>query len=398
MSVVKFEEIRFDCALYNGYKPCVHGNYCPGCVQFVAAEGAEADAGAPVCGPTPTEPRAEHAPFTILMIKTGALGDVLRTTALLQPLQRAHPDMHLVWLTDPSAVPLLQHNPFIREVQPFNETTVEWLAGRDFDLLINLEKEKAPLQLAGRIRARERRGFAPTRLGTPTVFNAAARHALVLGISDELKFRINTRSYPSIVAEASELDFQRDPYVLIPSEESARVADEIRARLPHPGRPVIGLNSGCGAVFRTKQWTLENWVELVHSLQAQGDANILLLGGKAEQELNAAIIARTHNVVDTGTENSLPAFFGIVDACDLVVTSDSLGMHIAIALQKQVVALFGSTSATEIDLYDRGEKVITDFPCHPCYLKTCPLPTTCMEAMRGSAVAEAVLRRLAATE
>ena len=101
-------------------------------------------------------------------------------------------------------------------------------------------------------------------------------------------------------------------------------------------------------------------------------------------------------MIDTGTDNSLSAFFGVVDACDVVVSSDSLAMHIAIALGKCVVAIFGSTTPHEVDLYDRGEKVVTDFECSPCYLKTCDKSPTCMQALRGETVGEAVLRQLAA--
>ncbi|MGB9692674.1 MAG: glycosyltransferase family 9 protein, partial [Candidatus Sumerlaeaceae bacterium] len=160
-------------------------------------------------------------------------------------------------------------------------------------------------------------------------------------------------------------------------------------------RPWIGLNTGCGSVFRTKLWPMERWIELIRELQSTlPSLTLLLLGGPAEREMNAQILNHCPSLIDTGCDNSLEEFFGIVDACDLVVSSDSLAMHIAIALRKLVVALFGSTSATEIDLYDRGEKVITDFECSPCYLKQCDKSPTCMQAMTGRTVAHAVVRVL----
>lgn len=396
--MLKFEDIRFECALYNGYKPCRHGNQCAGCAFYEPVENAGPDAGAPHCVPAPVLTHVDGEPTRILIIKTGAMGDVLRTTTLLPVLKRAYPDAHITWITDVSAMPLLRANPMIHRLLPLDEKAVAQVVDQPFDLLLNFEKEKAPLALAGRISAAKRIGFAPTRSGAPTVFNPESQYSLLLGLSDELKFRGNQLSYPRIICEMSGLEYKRDPYVLELGQESHARRSEIEKMIPHPDQPRVGLNTGCGAVFRTKQWTLEGWTGLVNYIQAHApETQILLLGGKAETELNREILARTEGVIDTGVDNPLEHFFGVVDACDVVVSSDSLGMHIAIALKKYVVALIGSTSAVEIDLYDRGEKIVTTFACAPCYQKTCDLNPTCMQAMTPESVGEAVLRGIETT-
>jgi heptosyltransferase-2 len=389
--MLRFEDIRFDCALYNGYKPCRHGNECAGCPHH---EPLPAPAGVR----EPARPAAARpdGPARILVIKTGAMGDVLRTTALLAPLLRGHPGAAVSWVTDRAAVPLLDGNPAIAEILVFPSAECDALSGRDFDLLLNFEKDRALLELAAAVPAHDRAGFAPTPWGTPTVFNPESRYALLLGLSDELKFRANRKPYPQVVAEMARVAYRRDPYVLPQSAESEARRAQVLAMLAPGARPRIGLNTGCGAVFRTKQWTLEGWVELAAFVKGHTDADILLLGGKAEEQLNRDILARTHGVVDTRTDNPLAPFFGVVDACDIVVSSDSLAMHIAIALRKRVVAIFGSTTPHEVDLYGRGEKIVTDFACSPCYLKSCDREPTCMEALRGATVGEAVLRQLAA--
>jgi ADP-heptose:LPS heptosyltransferase len=389
--MLRFEDIRFDCALYNGYKPCRHGNECAGCPHVEAMPP-------PAAVREPARPSATRpaGPPRILIIKTGAMGDVLRTTALLAPLLRMHAGARITWVTDRSAAPLLEGNPAIAELLLFPSPECDALAAREFDLLLNFEKDRALLELAAAVPARDRAGFAPTPWGTPTVFNPESRYALLLGLSDELKFRVNRKPYPQVVAEMARAEYRRDPYALHLSPESVARRGELLAALPAPARPRIGINTGCGPVFRTKQWTLEGWVELAGLLRERADADILLLGGKAEAELNRDILARTAGVIDTGTANSLTAFPGVVDACDIVVSSDSLAMHIAIALGKRVVAIFGSTTPHEVDLYDRGEKVVTDFECSPCYLKTCDKSPTCMQALRGAMVGEAVLRQLSA--
>jgi ADP-heptose:LPS heptosyltransferase len=65
---------------------------------------------------------------------------------------------------------------------------------------------------------------------------------------------------------------------------------------------------------------------------------------------------------------------------DVVITGDSFGMHLAIALKKFVIAWFGLSCWTEIDLYDRGEKLYTaGLFCAPCWKKECPHNLECIQ-------------------
>jgi len=335
-----------------------------------------------------------------LIIKTGALGDVLRTTTLLHPLRRQFPQAHITWLTAKGAMPLLADNKMIDELVAMGAANVKVCLDKQYDLLINLEKEAEPLVLAGAVQAAQKAGYSPTPWGAAAVYNSEADYGLLLGINDDLKFYRNKKAYPEIIAEMAGLEYKRDPYVLELSPKSrdrlGAVKNLISERSNESRGPVIGLNSGCGSVFRTKQWTLDGWATLAQELIASHPGRVLLTGGEAERELNAEIMARVPGLIDTGNDNPLEEFFGIIEACDVVVTSDSLGMHVAIARQKRTVALFGSTSHHEIDLYDRGEKVITSFACSPCYLKTCDKAPTCMEAMSANTVAEAVHRQVKA--
>lgn len=409
--MLQYSDIKFDCALYSGYKPCRFGNQCRGCPHYEPLD-REGDADMPMTGGTPAN---TESPPRVAIIKTGALGDVLRTTTLLHPIHRAKPGASVTWITAPAAVPLLHANPLISELTTLTAETLNGLAAREFDVLYCFEKEELPLALAGRIRATKRFGFGPNRVGRPVVFNPESEYALLLGIDDELKFRRNTKPYPQIICEMAALPYRGDPYVLELTAAGEAARARVSARLAHRGAAVrVGINTGCGGVFRTKQWPEANLAELAGLLLREKGAAVLLLGGAAERELNAKLAAEVPGLVDTGCDNSLDEFFGIVDACDVVVTSDSLAMHIAIARGKRTVVLFGSTSATEIELYGRGEKVAVGYPCSPCYQKYCSedldynaavaagaaegmLPRTmCMEAISGAMVRDAVMRQAGA--
>ena len=119
---------------------------------------------------------------------------------------------------------------------------------------------------------------------------------------------------------------------------------------------------------------------------------ILLLGGLEEVERNKYLAKRYGDIViDTGCNNTIREFGALVNLCDIVVTGDTLAMHIAIGLGKKVIALFGPTSHVEIDLYGRGEKIYAGnssssfqlennkLKCLCCYRKDCNIHPNCME-------------------
>jgi ADP-heptose:LPS heptosyltransferase len=165
------------------------------------------------------------------------------------------------------------------------------------------------------------------------------------------------------------------------------------------GRPIIGINTGCGAVFPTKQWPRDNFMDLITILHEKTDSTLLLLGGPREREFNSFLLENCPQgaLIDAGTKNNMTEFMGIIELCDLILSADSLAMHLAIGRKKPVIALIGPTSAAEIDLYGRGEKVVSPHPCAPCYRKECLHTTTCMRDIQPEQVFDAILRHLPQT-
>lgn len=366
--------LKDDCSHFRGDKPCRFERLCGDCPEY--------------------DPLG--AKTKVLIIKCRAQGDVLRTTALLPGLKRKYPRSHVTWLVDGESVDLLAGNPLVDGILPFGLESALPLEVREFDVLVCLDKEPGLTALATKVRAARKFGFGMNAFGATTAFNDAASYALRLGVDDDLKFRRNRKTYQEIAAEAAEVDHARDEYVFALADTAKGKAREfMKAHGVDASRPSVGLNTGAGTKFETKQWPVEHYRELVRGLTDRLGANVFLLGGPREEALNAAIAAgappRVHN---TGNDHSLPDFAGFVSLMDVVVTSDTLGMHLAIALKKKVVALFGPTCPQEIDLYDRGVKLFTGASCAPCYRQTCP-DTICMKAIGPEQVLEEVGRLIA---
>ena len=95
-----------------------------------------------------------------------------------------------------------------------------------------------------------------------------------------------------------------------------------------------------------------------------------------------------------GTGNTIRQFQALLARCAVVVTGDSLGMHLAIAEKRPVVVLFGPTCAAEIELYGRGEVITAASHCAPCYRAECARNPSCMQAIEAGPVVAAVKRWL----
>ncbi|MGB6864521.1 MAG: glycosyltransferase family 9 protein [Candidatus Aminicenantaceae bacterium] len=348
--------IKADCLYFRGDKPCKFKILCDGCRHY------------------------KPFPKKILIIKCRAQGDVLRTTALLHGVKRKYSESHISWLVDAESVELLENNPFIDKLLPYQLESVMPLLVEEFDVLISLDKEAPSTSVASLVKCSKKFGFGMNTLGNLIPFNKEAEYAYQLGIDDDLKFKQNTKTYQEIVAKTAEIEYKRDPYVFqIGEHHKNRARDFFKNHRIPEDTLTIGLNTGAGVKFQTKQWPAVNYVKLIDSLSESFEANIFLLGGKRETELNRFIEKSSkHRVYNTGNDNSLLEFAGFLSLMDIVVTSDTLGMHLAIAQEKKVVALFGPTCPQEIDLYGRGVKLYAGADCSPCYKQTCD-DMKCME-------------------
>lgn len=364
-------KIHFDCRHYTGYKPCGISEFCDGCLQYKPKE------------------------FRILIIKLAALGDVLRTTPILTGLKKIYPESHISWMTDTAALPLLRGNPLIDKLCIMDAEGILVVSQSSFNLGLNFEKEDRALALFQAVRAKEKRGFEFSDAGSLGIANEASLYSLQLGLHDELKYRLNEETYQQTIFNMAGIPYSGEDYILEISEAAGEFAAHFAKQKNIHYRIRVGINTGCGGVFETKRWTEEGFIDLCRMLSKDGDCDLLLLGGAREREFNKSIMEKCGDIlIDTGCDNSLEMFLGVVSLCDVVVSSDSLAAHIALALKKQAVIFFGPTCAQEVDVYGRGEKIITNFPCAPCYLKMCRNLPRCLDKLDASRVYEAVRRRI----
>lgn len=363
--------IKSDCVFFIGEKPCQYKRLCDRC------------------------PHYKPFPLKILIIKGRAMGDVLRTTTLLPGLKRKYPKSHITWLVDEESVELLFDNPLIDRVLPFRWQQILRFHEEEFQVLISLDKEIPSTSLATKAKSDNKFGFGINIHGHLIIFNKASEHAYRLGIDDHLKFHKNKKTYQEIIYEACKLNYQKDHYIFQLQDQDRKKAEKyLKKHKLTKKRPWIGVNTGAGSKFETKRWPKERFLKLVNLLIEKKKATAFLLGGEGEKKINKWIEERAiDKVYNTGSKNSLREFAGFISFLDLVLSSDSLAMHLALALKKKVVVLFGSTCPQEIELYGQGKKIFAGVDCSPCYKETCS-DMKCMKAITSEDVFKEIKRLL----
>jgi heptosyltransferase-2 len=329
----------------------------------------------------------------ILIIKLGAMGDALRTTTILPALKDIYKDCHITWITDQRSFQVLQYSSLIDRLLILDFSTRLRLEIEEFDLLLSFDKAPEAISIATLCKAKEKMGFSMTKEGALSVFNKESEYALMLGLSDDLKFRKNKKTYPQIIFEMAGLVYQNQEYMIsVPSNEKF-CKNFLTKYAINKEDILIGISPGCGSVFLTKKWSLGGFAELIDILGKENKFRIVLLGGPEEIERDIRIKSMINTkIIDTGCSNTLGEFINLINLIDLIVAGDTLAFHLGIAIKKRVVGIFTSTSSSEIELYGRGEIIKADIKCAPCYKNECEL-MKCLETIKPEEVFEAVKRQ-----
>lgn len=274
-----------------------------------------------------------------------SFGDVLRTTFIL----RFFENYHVTWLTDKKAFPLLKDNKYISRVLLWGPEVVENLKGKFFDTVINFEKLKEVYLLVDSLKYKKLFGFSSAILYDKQRHSLKHRKLFKLSQSIESR-RKNKDCWQKILVEIIGKKWEEQKYVLGYHPKSKEKYD-------------LGFNWTTSRRWTNKAWPKRYWSRLEELIQ-----------GKYFISWQKGL-------------SNLYDYMDWINSCRLIVTADTLGLHLALALEKSVIALFGPTSPHEIYFYDCGTYLLPEFPlslkieknCMPCFKPSCRRGKLCIE-------------------
>ena len=352
-----------------------------------------------------------EAPQRILIVKFGALGDILMTTPLLTALRRAYPEAHITWAAEDTNVGAIEANPYVDEILLWNSghwrlmrstkprnwlknqfglrwlmqaLRLKWLLHRRFNVFISFHPEQWQFLL---------NAVAPsTSIG---VFESPG----------QAKRDYATR-YTKAYTAADFGVHQTDTYLLPLDGLGLPPAADKRMVIGYPAEDaetvdalLAGENIGAGFIvlapkttWASKLWPEDRWIALGDALRQAGSGRaVVLIGSPSEAEAVRHIAAAMQPpAVTLAGRLSFRQAAALLARAAVCVSSDSGPMHLASAVGTPTVSLFGPTPPERYAPLSGAGRVLRHLvPCGPCLEQACPNPPeTQLRCMRLLTVAE----------
>jgi lipopolysaccharide heptosyltransferase I len=358
----------------------------------------------------------------ILLIKPSALGDVIHALPVLAKLRERYPEARIDWLLTPAIAELVAHHPALSRVVLFDRRRYShaWrspgaardlmrlfsqLRGGRYDLVIDLHGQFRSAVFALATRAAVRVGFdrprrAIRRSSRRSLPAQSYRHGWTGAREGSWLAYTHRIPIPTLDAHAADrylwlapmlgLNSASQPDFRVPIPPIARLrVDQLLASAGVAiDQPLAVLTPG--TVWETKHWRAEGFADVARHLLRGGRAVVLAGAGKdaAACQAVAKLCPQAVNVCDRTHVSELAALIARADIC---VTNDSGPMHLAAALGRPLVSIFGPTDEIWIGPYARPRAVIRapGVACAPCYLRRlreCPNLHACMARVSSAEV------------
>ena len=342
----------------------------------------------------------------ILILKPSSLGDVIHALPVLRLLKLHFPAADIYWWIDSALAPLIEGDPDLTGIVRFERKrwckpqhwpemlrSIHWLRAQNFDLVIDLQCLLRSGAFAWLARGKFLIGLDEAREGARGFYDVAVRrpsfhtHAVdwYLAVLPPLGVPVhkNFTWLPERPPIAAAVNQKWSP------ENSKLKTQNSKLILLQPG-----------ARWLNKRWPVQHFAELVRALaQKFPDARFAVLGGKDDAPLGEYIFqAAPEKVLNLCGTTTLPEMIEWVRRCDLLITNDTGPMHVAAAMNKPLVALFGPTAPERTGPYGQLQNVLRlDLPCSPCLKSTCAYEKMdeCLHALSPAMVLARVEKLLA---
>jgi lipopolysaccharide heptosyltransferase II len=342
----------------------------------------------------------------ILILKPSSLGDVIQALPVLRLLKLHWPSAKIFWWLESSLIPLLEGDPDLAGIVSFPRQqwgsvagaaafwrSVQALRRERLDLAIDLQGLARSALMSWLVNPQLTVGLDNPREGQ----REGARAAYDVLAPGSAPSAHSVERYRAVLKT---LGVPADrPFEWLPARVGA--VEQFNAKWQLGDATWIGLVPG--ARWETKRWPGEHFAEVVQRLTREDSGvRFAILGGAADRELASVIgAAAPDRCLDLTGRTSLAEMVEWIRATRLVITNDTGPMHVAAALGKPVVALFGATDPTSTGPYGQLGNVLQNraVPCVPCLRRTCSYiePLACLKTITPAAVCRMVERLMVGT-
>jgi len=310
----------------------------------------------------------------ILVVAPSWIGDTVLAQPLFKLLHARHAGLMLDVLAPQWTFPLLERMPEVRRAiaSPFSHGDLKLAERRRLGRSLAPERYHQAIVLPNTFKS----ALTPFFAGIParTGYIGELRHWVLNDVR-----RLDKERLPQIVQRYAVLGLPRGEELKLPLPALALRVDEAARRAVldrlglERGRPVVSLCPG--AEFGpAKRWPTRYFAELAQGAAAHGCA-VWLIGSQGDRQAGAEIEQAAGGVCrNLCGDTTLTEAIDLLASSSLVVSNDSGLMHVAAALGRPLIALYGSSSPAYTPPHSSNAQVLKlDLPCSPCFQRVCPL-------------------------
>jgi heptosyltransferase-2 len=312
--------------------------------------------------------------MNILVVGPSWVGDTVISQVLLQLLKQRYPAALIDYLAPPWTLPLLKRMPEVRQgiLNPFGHGTLQFGARRQLGLELRAGQYDQALVLPNSWKS----ALPPWFAGIPlrTGFRGEARW----GLLNDLR-TLDKQALPQMADRFAALAFNSGAAPSAPLQHPALLSStgqqqQLLTRLGiDPSKPTVAFCPGA-EYGPAKRWPERHFAALARLLAARGYA--IWLVGSPKDHAVAETIANDAEGLCTNLcgKTDIAEATDLLAAARLVVTNDSGLMHVAAAVGRPVIALYGSSSPLFTPPLSADARIVNlNLECSPCFKRVCPL-------------------------
>ncbi len=331
------------------------------------------------------------------------IGDVVLTTPVIRSVRATFPDAYIAYLGDKEAVSLLEHNPFLNDVIPFDFSKPTVLEQSRVTLLLRKRKFDAVVDFFSNPRSALLSYLSGARIRIGGDFGARGR-LFTHRLRDDGKPKTAIEFHYRYVEPLGVQPESWKTEIYLTDHELRESKIYLRWQDISPGRPIVGLHPG--ATWPAKMWPAERFAELARLLAVELGARVLISQGRGDVEVAREVGKKAGGAAKVLSVLGLRQLAAILSHCSVYVANDSAPMHIAVAVNTPTIGIFGPGEENvwfpyQLPYYEDSAGHIPlrkDVFCHPCHLNVCNRDGNgymeCMKLLSVREVFEEVKKRL----
>lgn len=334
----------------------------------------------------------------ILILKPSSLGDVIQALPVLRLLKRYHPDSSIYWWLAAELFPLLEGDPDLAGLFPFHRRgwqapsywmrllkELQQMRQLQFDLVIDLQSLARSALISWFAGGKLTLGLDDPREGAQAFYDIAIPRP---------SFHTHAVDWYLATLKALQVPVD-DEFVWLPRR--AAVVETLQTQWQVNGSPWVAIHPG--ARWLNKRWPDDHYAATVKELaERTRDLRFVVLGGGSDAALGRQIAqAAPRRCLDLTGKTSIPEMIEWVRLSELMITNDTGPMHVAAALRRPLIALFGPTEPRRTGPYHGIHSVMNgSLACAPCMQSIChhSIPMECMRMITPASVVERALQIL----